>query len=193
MDTNFSPLSHLSPQQHQALYEHARREAHALRALVQALVRAKVTQAKTLDAAGYAELAGIYAEVLAQALSLAKNENVAPPAAAVDVTSALARGEVVEALSLASGAVLAAGRHPAWRPRAGLVAAVCVALFIAIEAPVSGMSLNPARTLASAVWAGEFTGLWIYFLAPALGMLLAAEVARHSHPMSQDSPCGITT
>lgn len=31
MDTNFSPLSHLSPQQHQALFEQARREAHALR------------------------------------------------------------------------------------------------------------------------------------------------------------------
>jgi aquaporin Z len=89
--------------------------------------------------------------------------------------------------------VLAAGRHAAWRPHAGLVAAGCVALFIAVEAPVSGMSLNPARTLASAVWAGEFTGLWIYFLAPALGMLLAAEVARHSHPMSKDSPCGTTT
>lgn len=34
MDSNFSPLSHLShlsPQQHQALFEHAKREAHALR------------------------------------------------------------------------------------------------------------------------------------------------------------------
>lgn len=34
MDSNFSPLSHLShlsPQQHLALYEHAKREAHALR------------------------------------------------------------------------------------------------------------------------------------------------------------------
>ncbi len=31
MDTNFSPLSHLSPQQHQALYDQVRREAHALR------------------------------------------------------------------------------------------------------------------------------------------------------------------
>lgn len=84
----------------------------ALRALVHALARAKVTQAKTLDAAGYAELAGIYAEVLAHALSLAKNENVAPPAAAVNVTSALARGEVVEALSLASGAVLGVNAGP---------------------------------------------------------------------------------
>lgn len=34
MDSNFSPLSHLShlsPQQHKALFEHAKREAHALR------------------------------------------------------------------------------------------------------------------------------------------------------------------
>jgi hypothetical protein len=31
MDTNFSALSHLSPEQHRAIYEHAKREAHALR------------------------------------------------------------------------------------------------------------------------------------------------------------------
>jgi hypothetical protein len=31
MDTNFSALSHLSPEQHRALYEHAKHEAHALR------------------------------------------------------------------------------------------------------------------------------------------------------------------
>jgi aquaporin Z len=89
--------------------------------------------------------------------------------------------------TLLMGAVLAASRAEAWRPHAGLVAAGGVALFITVEAPVSGMSLNPARTLASAVWAWEFTGLWIYFLAPALGMLLAAEIARHLRPPSKDS------
>jgi len=83
-------------------------------------------------------------------------------------------------------AVLTVSRADTWRPHAGLVAAGCVAVFITVEAPVSGMSLNPARTLASAVWAGEFTGLWIYFLAPALGMLLAAETSRHLHPPSKD-------
>jgi aquaporin Z len=90
-------------------------------------------------------------------------------------------------------AVLAAARSERWRPRTGLIAACCVAIFITIEAPVSGMSLNPARTLASAVWAGEFNGLWIYFLAPASGMLLAAEIASHRHPVSKDPPCTTTT
>jgi aquaporin Z len=80
------------------------------------------------------------------------------------------------------GAVLAASRAPAWRPRAGLVAAGLLALYITIEAPLSGMSLNPARTLGSAVWAGDFTAIWIYFSAPVLGMLLAAELIRSRHP-----------
>jgi aquaporin Z len=90
-------------------------------------------------------------------------------------------------------AVLAAARSDTWRPRSGVIAAACVAIFITVEAPVSGMSLNPARTLASAVWAGEFTGLWLYFLAPALGMLLGAEIACHLYPASKDAICSSTT
>jgi aquaporin Z len=38
------------------------------------------------------------------------------------------------------------------------------------------MSMNPARTFASALSAGEWSALWIYFAAPPLGMLAAAEV-----------------
>jgi len=38
------------------------------------------------------------------------------------------------------------------------------------------MSLNPARTFGSALLAGNYAGLWIYFTAPVLGMLLAAEL-----------------
>jgi aquaporin Z len=38
------------------------------------------------------------------------------------------------------------------------------------------MSMNPARTLASALPGGEFDHLWVYLLAPPLGMLLAAQV-----------------
>ncbi|MBX3390864.1 MAG: aquaporin [Phycisphaeraceae bacterium] len=58
----------------------------------------------------------------------------------------------------------------------GIFAGILVASFIAIEAPLSGMSMNPARTLASAVWSREYRGLWLYFTAPPLGMLLAAGV-----------------
>ncbi len=58
----------------------------------------------------------------------------------------------------------------------GLFAGVCVALFITFESPYSGMSMNPARTLGSALLPQLWNSLWIYFTAPVLGMLVAAEV-----------------
>jgi aquaporin Z len=57
----------------------------------------------------------------------------------------------------------------------GVFAALGVATYITLEAPISGMSMNPARTLGSALGAGDFTALWLYFAAPLTGMLLAAE------------------
>jgi aquaporin Z len=54
-------------------------------------------------------------------------------------------------------------------------AAALVASYITFEAPFSGMSMNPARTLASAVPAHAFHAIWIYFTAPPLGMLIASE------------------
>jgi aquaporin Z len=64
-------------------------------------------------------------------------------------------------------------------PFTGLAAGALVALYIALEAPFSGMSMNPARSFASAAPAGIWAGLWIYFVAPPLGMLGAA--AMHAH------------
>lgn len=60
----------------------------------------------------------------------------------------------------------------------GLFAGVLVATYIALEAPFSGMSMNPARTFGSALPANAWTALWVYFTAPLLGMLLAAEAYR---------------
>jgi aquaporin Z len=57
----------------------------------------------------------------------------------------------------------------------GLFAGALVAAYIGVEAPLSGMSMNPARSFASAFPPQIWTGLWIYFAAPLLGMLLAAE------------------
>src|SRR5258708_9419538 len=58
----------------------------------------------------------------------------------------------------------------------GLVAGAMVATFIAIEAPCSGMSKNPARSAASEIFAQVWIGWWIYLVVPPLAMLLAAEL-----------------
>jgi aquaporin Z len=58
----------------------------------------------------------------------------------------------------------------------GLCAGILVAVYITVEAPISGMSMNPARTFASAVPGNHWDALWIYFTAPLIGMLSAAEV-----------------
>lgn len=75
---------------------------------------------------------------------------------------------------------LSSSRHARFT---SVAAGLLVALYITFEAPLSGMSINPARTLASAVFAHDYGGLWLYMTAPPLGMLLAAEV--HERALSR--------
>jgi aquaporin Z len=58
----------------------------------------------------------------------------------------------------------------------GVVAGALVATYITIESPLSGMSMSPARSFASAAPGRLWNSLWIYFTAPPLGMMLAAQV-----------------
>ena len=74
--------------------------------------------------------------------------------------------------------VLWASSHDRLARFTGLFAASLVAAYITFEAPLSGMSMNPARTFGSALPSGTWTGFWIYLTAPVLGMLLAAEARR---------------
>jgi aquaporin Z len=60
-------------------------------------------------------------------------------------------------------------------------------LFITFEAPLSGMSINPARTLASALHARRFDSLWVYLVAPPVGMLSGA--ALHTHALDRTVHC----
>lgn len=55
----------------------------------------------------------------------------------------------------------------------GYFAGFLLFIFITFEAPYSGMSINPARTVATAIPAMNFSSLWIYFIAPVGAMLLA--------------------
>jgi aquaporin Z len=61
---------------------------------------------------------------------------------------------------------------------AGLFCGLLVATYITFVTPISGMSMNPARSFASAFPGGLWDNLWIYFTAPPLGMLSAAMVNR---------------
>jgi aquaporin Z len=71
--------------------------------------------------------------------------------------------------------VLIASNTPRLASYTGLFCGALVATYISIEAPISGMSMNPARTFGPALVAQDWVGLWVYFTAPPLGMLFAAE------------------
>jgi aquaporin Z len=74
--------------------------------------------------------------------------------------------------------VLSATNTPRLARFTGLFGGMLVFLCITFESPLSGMSINPARTAASALPSGTWTAAWIYFTAPIFGMFLAAEVYR---------------
>jgi aquaporin NIP len=64
----------------------------------------------------------------------------------------------------------------------GITAGLAVGSVIALEAlfagPVSGASMNPARSLAPAIVSGNLSSLWVYLVAPTLGAMLAAPLCR---------------
>jgi aquaporin Z len=65
---------------------------------------------------------------------------------------------------------------PRIAPYTGWFCGLLVSLYITFEAPLSGMSMNPARSLASALFPGLWTHFWVYVAGPVVGMLGAAEL-----------------
>ncbi|MEO0537772.1 MAG: aquaporin [Cyanobacteria bacterium P01_A01_bin.123] len=83
--------------------------------------------------------------------------------------------------------VLGVSNHPRWNQYTGVFSGVLVATYISLAAPISGMSINPARTFASSLPAQVWTGFWIYYIAPPLAMLAATEIylSRSQRPTRQ--------
>lgn len=136
-----------------------------------------------LDALGYtaAQLAGSALGVLLAARLLpgfvsdpAVNYVVTTPAGGPTVAFLTEFALAFVMLSV----VVTLNRSPRLAPYTGLCAAVLVAVFISVAAPISGMSINPARSFGSAVWAKLWAGFWIYLSAPPLGMLTGLELQR---------------
>ncbi len=73
--------------------------------------------------------------------------------------------------------VLVTGKYLTLAKYTAYLVALLITLFITFEAPFSGMSMNPARTFASAIVSNQFTAFWLYCLAPILGMLTGQATA----------------
>jgi len=75
-------------------------------------------------------------------------------------------------------AVLRVSNSHRWSRCTPIVAGCLVATFITFESPLSGMSMNPARTIASAASSGIWRAFWVYLFAPPLAMVAAAKFYR---------------
>ncbi|KAL3507975.1 hypothetical protein ACH5RR_033357 [Cinchona calisaya] len=60
----------------------------------------------------------------------------------------------------------------------GLVVGVSIGLGVLITGPISGGSLNPARSLGPAIVSGDFSFLWIYIAAPIIGAIFGGILYR---------------
>jgi MIP family channel proteins len=71
----------------------------------------------------------------------------------------------------------------------GLTISATVWLEALVGGPLSGASMNPARSLAPALLSGHLTAAWVYVLAPLAGMLLAvlADHLLHLKPAVEDA------
>ncbi len=76
--------------------------------------------------------------------------------------------------------ILQVSNHPRLARYTPFFGATLVATFITFEAPLSGMSMNPARTFGSAFVGQIWTAWWIYFTAPVVAMLCAAFAYRRA-------------
>ena len=60
----------------------------------------------------------------------------------------------------------------------GTIAGIAIGGIVGLEAmfagPITGASMNPARSIAPALFSGDLQYLWLYILAPIIGMLLAS-------------------
>ena len=71
----------------------------------------------------------------------------------------------------------------------GWAAGILLVIYITFEAPYSGMSINPARTFASAYSANIWNAWWIYFLAPISGMMTAGFIYRRLYRWAHNGNC----
>ncbi|MGH2975727.1 MAG: MIP family channel protein [Solirubrobacterales bacterium] len=75
----------------------------------------------------------------------------------------------------------------------GEAAAIAIGATVGLDAmfggPITGASMNPARSLGPAIAAADFTSIWVYLTAPFLGAVIAAA----TYQFVRDEPAPTTT
>jgi aquaporin Z len=74
------------------------------------------------------------------------------------------------------GVVVYASNHRFLTRLTPVFVALLTVLYYGVSSSIAGYSVNPARSFASALFAWIWQGIWIYFVAPGLGMLTAATI-----------------
>jgi aquaporin Z len=86
--------------------------------------------------------------------------------------------------------ILGATHHRAPVGFAGIAIGLALTLIHLVSIPVTNTSVNPARSTGAAVFAGSWAvgQLWLFWLAPIVGALLAGALSRMLHADEQPEP-----
>jgi aquaporin NIP len=126
-----------------------------------------------------AQCLGAIAGALALRLTIGSTiAGVTNPAASVSIGEALAMEAIFTfVLVIVVTAVATDPRAP--RETAALAIGGAIALGGLAIGPITGGSLNPARSLGPALIVGDYTNLWLYVVAPIAGGVAAALAYRY--------------
>ena len=123
------------------------------------------------------QLVGAVAAALVLALLFPEHETLGATLPAVDIPRAFIIEVLLSFLLMFVILNVSTGHQ-----EKGIMAGVAVGGTIAFEAlvggPVTGASMNPARSLGPALVSGQLESLWLYLSAPVLGTFLAYPTCR---------------
>jgi aquaporin Z len=144
-----------------------------------------------IDAAGYiiAQVIGALGAAAVVMLTVSKEAvaaGITKPGSGISDVSAL----IIETIFTAIFVMVILSSSKRTPQIAGLVIPLTlVAIHFAI-APLTGSSVNPARSIGSALIGGDLTGLWIYLVAPTVGGIIGALIYRVTASV-EDEPAAI--
>lgn len=75
----------------------------------------------------------------------------------------------------------------------GLAVLIYLMIFVPLVAPLTGTSVNPARSIGPAVYSGNYTDLFVYLVGPLTGAVAGTLIARHilHHQPKCKRVCGL--